>query len=253
MSERITLQQIIIPVWGNRIPEKALEAGRVLSKGFDKTLAVCAMTGQQLLYLPDDVVENRANSKGAYHTRLNTLVEQVDAVLVVLSDEEGIPLKRQLKMCRDLRIPYLFVKKDGSNLEAIKKIIVPVGFLVEEKEKGALANSFGRFFGSDIILLQPRDKGSKARQNLYFLKRLLTGYKQQFSIMQGQKSSFGIEKEAISLAQRENAELVFIMASREYGLDDLFFGSKEYHVLKKAALPVMVLNPRDDIYVLCGN
>lgn len=255
MADTNKIQQILVPVWGRKLPQKAIESALVLSKGFDKPITVCAMKGQEL-----DCADNyqyitieQAQQQGSARLKLDNMVEKVDAVIVVLSDEENISIKQQLSMCRNLRIPYLFVQKAGNVLDQIKRILVPVGFLVEEKEKGPLSNSFGRFFGSDIVLLEPNDKGSKARQNLFFLRKLLDGYKQEYIIKKGKKSSFGIEKEAIALAQAEMAEMVFIMASREYGLDDMFFGPKEYHVLKKAKLPVMVLNPRDDIYVLCGS
>ena len=253
MSEKSDSQKILVPFWGKVIPEKALATARLLANGFEKSVVGCAMAGQIGVLCDADVLIYSALESGHDRDKIDEIVRRTDAIMVILSDEEGVTIKRQLRMCRNLRIPFLFVPKSGVSLTDIKKILVPVGFLVEEKEKGPWANSFGRFFGSDIILMKPNDKGTKAYKNLLFLQRLLKGYKQGYTVREGRKNSFGIEKEAVSVALAVQAELVFIMASREYGLDDLFFGPKEYHVLKRAKLPVMVLNPRDDIYVLCGN
>ena len=48
-----------------------------------------------------------------------------------------------------------------------------------------------------------------------------------------------------------DADIAIITASREYGLDDIIFGPKELHIIKKSEIPLMVLNPRGDLYVLC--
>ena len=48
-----------------------------------------------------------------------------------------------------------------------------------------------------------------------------------------------------------NVSLLMISASRDYGLDDILFGPKELKVIK-STVPVMVINPRGDLYALCG-
>jgi hypothetical protein len=46
--------------------------------------------------------------------------------------------------------------------------------------------------------------------------------------------------------------MLIISASRDYGLDDIFFGPKELKVIRQSPVPVMVINPRKDLYTLCG-
>jgi nucleotide-binding universal stress UspA family protein len=48
------------------------------------------------------------------------------------------------------------------------------------------------------------------------------------------------------------ADLLMISASRDYGIDDIIFGPKEEKIVKKSTIPVMVINPRKDLYALCG-
>lgn len=59
-----------------------------------------------------------------------------------------------------------------------------------------------------------------------------------------------MEREAAAWAQ-QNADLTIVSASREYGLDDLIFGSKERKILEKTTQPMLLVNPRGDLYALC--
>ena len=65
------------------------------------------------------------------------------------------------------------------------------------------------------------------------------------------KDSFKIEKEAMKKAVELQAGLLMISASRDYGMDDILFGPKEQKVISKSTVPVMVINPRKDLYTLC--
>ena len=60
-----------------------------------------------------------------------------------------------------------------------------------------------------------------------------------------------MEAESIQEAEKEQAGMIIVSASRDYGLDDILFGPKEYHVVKKSDIPVLLVNPRGDLYALC--
>nr|MBP7369599.1 universal stress protein [Paludibacteraceae bacterium] len=66
-----------------------------------------------------------------------------------------------------------------------------------------------------------------------------------------QSDSFKIDKEAIEKAVEMGAGLVIISASRDYGLDDILFGPKELHLIRKSPVPLLLVNPRSDLYALC--
>jgi hypothetical protein len=74
-----------------------------------------------------------------------------------------------------------------------------------------------------------------------------------FRYMQEKAStdSFSVEKEAVARAQREGYGVVIISASRDYGLDDLLLGPKELHLVRKSTVPLLLVNPRGDLYTLC--
>lgn len=155
-----------------------------------------------------------------------------------------------LKICRDLRIPYFFVR-EGQQV-SFDRVLVPVGFLMEEREKGPFSSSFGRFFKSEIMLMLAKDYGSKAKQNYDAIRTLLEKSETKYQELAANKDSFKVELEAADLAVSLNATLLMVSASRDYGLDDIIFGPKEEKVIQKSPIPVMVINPRGDLYALCG-
>ncbi len=176
--------------------------------------------------------------------------EEVALLLLQLSDNRYKTLQTQLNACRNLRIPYLFFKNSFPELH-LKKILIPVTFLEEEVEKAHFASAFGRFCQSRITLLQARDYGSKAASNVEKMKTLFDKFDLDFGVEQAEKDSFKVESEAIRKAEEEAFDLLMISASRDYGLDDILFGPKENKFVRQSKVPILLINPRGDLYALC--
>lgn len=175
---------------------------------------------------------------------------EVSFLLVQLSKNKTKEIQHILNACRPLRIPYL-IYKESFNLLNFNKILLPVSFLVEEVEKAQFASAFGRFFGSDISILLAKDYGSKAMTNSQKIISVLEKFNINAAIIRAKKDSFKINQEALKVAENDHFDLIIVTASREYGLDDLIFGSMEQKLIKKSTIPILLINPRDDLYVLC--
>jgi nucleotide-binding universal stress UspA family protein len=141
--------------------------------------------------------------------------------------------------------------KDSFGLLDVKKVVLPIGFLEEELEKAQFAAAFGRFCDSEIKMLLANDYGSKAATNAEKMKDLFDKFDFKYSLDKAKKDSFKVEAESIQVAENEQAGIIIVSASRDYGLDDILFGPKEYHVVKKSPVPVLLINPRGDLYALC--
>ena len=128
---------------------------------------------------------------------------------------------------------------------------MPVGFLMEEYEKAQFASAFGRFCGAEITLIQANDYGSKAATTVEKMKDLFDKFSLKYRVEKGEKDSFKLDNEAILKAQIEKYDIVIVSASREYGLDDVIFGPKEQHLIRKSSVPLLMVNPRGDLYALC--
>ena len=177
------------------------------------------------------------------------VLEQLDASFLVVELTNKLSVQTYLDAFRALRIPYLFVR--AGQKPNFEKVALPISFLIEDKEKGPFAAAFGRFFKSQLVIFQPKDYGTKALQNIDAIKTLLDSFQLNYEVRKASKDSNGVEREAASWAASGEAGLVLVSASREYGLDDLLFGSKERKMITRTNVPIMLINPRGDLYTLC--
>ena len=185
-------------------------------------------------------------------SRLNEICNslEVSFLYIQLTNASFSHVRNNLKACRELRIPYLF-HKDSSPVINMEKVLVPVNFLIEEIEKAQFAAAFGRFCNSAVTLLQANDYGSKAAANVAKIKSVFDKFDFEYQVVKGGKDSFKIEFNALTWAEMNKCGLIIASASREYGLDDVIFGPKELHLIRKTNTPLMLINPRADLYTLC--
>ncbi|MFI3296407.1 MAG: universal stress protein [bacterium] len=176
------------------------------------------------------------------------IIDENDAALIVCEIDKREDTQKYLNLLRDIRVPYIFTKP--SQTFELKHIALPITFLIEEKEKAPFASSFARSFNADITIYQPKDYGTKAQQNIDAISTLFNSLNVDYKISKGSKGSDKIEFEALKLSQTDH-QLIIISASREYGLDDIILGPKERKIINQATIPVMVINPRGDLYALC--
>ena len=157
-------------------------------------------------------------------------------------------------------------------------ILIPVTMLEEEVYKAEICTYLARKTGAHLILLRANDYGSKAKRNT---QRIIThiqtiaertGETITYEERVAKGDSFHIHKEIVGdqairlLGDRapqnatnvsgDSAEamrrgLVLLTASREYGLDDWLFGPPEQYVIRHSRVPVMLVNPRADLFSLC--
>jgi len=205
-----------------------------------------------LLKTPNLNSETKSIVRDGKTSNLAKVCEELDAsfLFIQLTDSSSKSIRGLLNACRDLRIPYLLFKDSFAELN-MTKVLLPVGFLEEELEKAQFASAFGRFCNSIIFILLANDYGSKATMNVTKMKLLFDKFRLNYSLQKAEKDSFKVEKEAIQVAENEHAGMIIVSASRDYGLDDILFGPKEYHVVKKSPVPILLVNPRGDLYALC--
>ncbi|HRR62241.1 MAG TPA: universal stress protein [Paludibacteraceae bacterium] len=213
----------------------------------EKSYLNSKMNSLQLLSQPDQIFFTTSGKE------LPEICEKVEALflLIQLPDDSKKNIRFWLSQCRELRIPYVLFKDSFSSLD-LSRVIVPINFLEEEIEKAQFASAFGRFCGSKIIILLANDYGSKARQTAEKMKELFDKFQLNYTLTKGNSDSYKIEKEAVQVAINEDAGIILVSASREYGLDDIVFGPKELHLVKKSPVPILLVNPRGDLYALCN-
>ena len=158
--------------------------------------------------------------------------------------------------CREERRPYVFVT-NTMTIKPLQRILVPVSMLEEEVYKAEICTYLARKTGAHILLLRANDYGSHAQQNV---NRIITHIKSvaertgeniSYEVLDARKDSFSLIKEASERQRDFRHDLLVLTASREYGLDDVLFGPPERHAIRRSMVPVMLINPRADLFSLC--
>lgn len=181
-------------------------------------------------------------------------------------------IQQVLDACREERRPYVVIKDNCSaqqsccsevqNGSTLSSILVPVTMLEEEVYKAEVCTYLARKTGAHLILLRANDYGSKAIKNT---QRIIThiqtiaertGEPITYEERIAKGDSFHIHKELPVLSSTlqggdRGRLLILLTASREYGLDDWLFGPPEQYVIRHSQVPVMLVNPRADLFSLC--
>ena len=181
-------------------------------------------------------------------------------------------IQQVLDACREERRPYVVIKDNCSAQQSccseaqkgstLSSILVPVTMLEEEVYKAEVCTYLARKTGAHLILLRANDYGSKAIKNT---QRIIThirtiaertGEPITYEERIAKGDSFHIHKElpVLSSTLQGGARgrlLILLTASREYGLDDWLFGPPEQYVIRHSQVPVMLINPRADLFSLC--
>ena len=186
-----------------------------------------------------------------------------DDIRVERCDGTRRGVQQVLDACREERRPYVVLKEhDSLFLTPESNILVPVTMLEEEVYKAEICTYLARKTGAHLILLRANDYGSKAKQNT---QRIIThiqtiaertGDNITYEERVAKGDSFHIHKElhtytSLPLRGGTGVGLIILTASREYGLDDWLFGPPEQYVIRHSPVPVMLVNPRADLFSLC--
>ena len=168
-----------------------------------------------------------------------------------------------LDSCREERRPYVIITPNShiaQSQNCLTSILVPITMLEEEVYKAEICTYLARKTGAHLILLRANDYGSKAIKNT---QRIIThiqaiaertGETITYEERVAEGDSFHIHKELHTIFPIEGDDrggLVLLTASREYGLDDWLFGPPEQYVIRHSQVPVMLVNPRADLFSLC--
>lgn len=208
---------------------------------------------------------------------MNFDILHTDDIRVEHCDGTRRDIQQVLDACREERRPYVVIKEQGTksqeprqisnNSDSIdinldswflspeSRILVPISMLEEEVYKAEICTYLARKTGAHLILLRARDYGSKAKQNT---QRIIThietiaertGEKISYEEHVAKRDSFSFHKDFHNGEWKH--DLLLLTASREYGLDDWLFGPPELYAIRHSQVPVMLVNPRADLFSLC--
>ncbi|MBR6017793.1 MAG: hypothetical protein IK073_04165 [Paludibacteraceae bacterium] len=186
--------------------------------------------------------------------------DQNEDIRLVECRNDRRAVQQALDDCREERRPYVVITHTMT-VKPLHRLLVPVTMLEEETYKAEICTYLARKTGAHIILLKAHDYGNHARQNV---NRILTHIRSvndrltangqepiSYEVVEARKDSFSLIREASERQRDFQHDLLILTASRDYGLDDILFGPPERHAIRRALVPVMLVNPREDLFSLC--
>lgn len=170
-------------------------------------------------------------------------------------DKSFFTKQKALRFIKPSRLPVMTVGKQMPASNAYQQVILPVDIERQAKEKALWAGYFSRFYKANIHILRTKyeDEGLQLQvdENVAFVEKLYNNLEIQYVIdtVPPQKD---MDLYSVSYANQVQASLTVIMMTKYYTLADLLLGPHERKVIgNELGLPVLCINQRDDLYVLC--
>lgn len=182
----------------------------------------------------------------------DVLAEDYEAILFVFN---SLNFKRYSSALAETAVPFLFVHPE-SQITDYNFLVQPVDMRKEMSDSSLWCSYFGRFNAAEIVCIAANDKTKEAKsnvgKNVELTRKLYRKFKITHQLYKGSKSSLSNVFEALELALVSNCNLLVILGSSGITPLDLLIGLPERKVIKRAGkLPVLVINPRKDNYILC--
>jgi len=191
--------------------------------------------------------------KGNLEDNVSRIAEEYDAIMVVLTSDK---LKPKIRALQESQIPFLFVKGKSPKDLRYDRVMLPVDYRKVMKDTSLWASYFARFNQSEVDVFSARETNKEnqtmVKKNLKFIEQLLLKLELDVNFGHAQKGSFGLPFEALDKCKNEGHNLMIIPASQHISLLDLMIGLPETKLIRQAAeVPVMCINPKRDMYILC--
>lgn len=222
----------------------------------DSKMAAQKALGILIRKLKDDFPQVTISSltlRGTLSQTIDRVTEDYDAIMLILPSENLKPKVQALQLSQ---IPFLFVGSSKAESLRYDRIMLPVDYRKVMKDTSLWASYFGRFNQSGIEVLCSREGNEENRvmvkKNRKFIEQLLYKLQVDVEFKDAGKGSFGLPFEAIQRSQQDALNLVIIPASQHISLLDLIVGLPETKLIRKAGhIPVLCINPKRDMYILC--
>jgi len=152
-----------------------------------------------------------------------------------------------LKVIAGSKVPFIVIQAPPKEI-GFEKIVFPLDFRTENKEKISWIQYIGKLYHSRFFIIKQKTGDSKFQKNLqtnlHFTKKFLDNNLIPYDIATAEgKKNFATE--VIEYANDIKADLILIMTTKDINLADYIIGANEQMIISnKYEIPVMCINPR---------
>ncbi|MDR2927326.1 MAG: universal stress protein [Cytophagaceae bacterium] len=201
--------------------------------------------------MPETVVR-----EGTIFKTINEVAHEMECMMVVMGTHGMKGLQKltgswALKVIVGSKVPFLVVQAPPRPMADMKKVVFPVDFKSENKQKLKWAQFMSQFFDSKVFLFSATSKDgvveSRTKANLVFSKSFLEENRIDYELVLSPDTSV-FSQEIIDFAEKQEADMIIIITTRDIAFHDYILAAHEQYMIANAAkIPVLVINPRTDL------
>lgn len=189
---------------------------------------------------------------GNIFTTISDISTEIHAEMVIMGTH-GIKGMQKLlgswalKVIAGSKVPFIVVQAPPAS-HGFKKIVYPLDFRSENKDKIQWIYYIGRLYNAMFYIIKERVADRKFKKgihsNLHFTEKFLRSNNIVYEIHSSPgKKDFTTE--TLEFADQIEADLLLITATRNIGLADYVLGANEQRILANPyQIPVMCINPK---------
>jgi len=176
---------------------------------------------------------------------------EVDAEMIIMGTHgmkgmQKITGSWALKVITHASTPFIVVQ-DAPTKSEFKRVVLPIDFKSEAKEKLNWVNYLQKHYSSQFFILKPNFTDAsfiqKTKANIAFCKNFLDhrNVSYELHMAEGEKS---FAQETLRFAKKVNADLILIVTTKHISMTDYMLGAQEQYIIaNQESIPVMVINP----------
>lgn len=187
--------------------------------------------------------------------------DEVNTIMFVIGvQKQGkgslFDLRSAKRFIKPSRLPVMTVGLKLPSSDIFRHVMLPLDIERQQKEKSLWAGYFSRFYHSQVHVLFSSYKDAflrkKVKDNVDFTKKLYQNLEITYELHHLEDEIDNIDRFSLEFASTINATLSVIMMTHYYSLIDRLFGPKEDAMIaNEQEIPILCINERDDLYVLC--
>ena len=192
---------------------------------------------------------------------LHAMAESANNIMYVIGvtrsrKESYFDPKSALQFIAPSRLPVMTVGLEGPHDEQWQHVLLTVDVDLPTKEKALWAGYFNRYGHSTIHILhneyQDNISKGKMEDHLEFIDKLYTNLEIEPVTHVIRPKAYDLDQYAVEHAGEYEAAVLVVMTTTRKTFIDRLFGVREQNLpANVAGLPVLFLNERDDLFVLC--
>jgi len=190
--------------------------------------------------------------EGDIFNTINNVAYEVNADFVIMGTHGSKGMQKvtgswALKVIIGSLVPYIVVQGPPKN-DKITKILMPIDYKREEKEKIKWAYQFVKYFKAKVYVIHPLAKDYWLKKgiigNLKFLRNFFNGVKVDYEIHTVERTK-NYTEETMKLADAIDADIILIITKKHLSWAGYIMGPQEQFFLNNSSrIPVMCINPK---------